>query len=51
MNMRTDTIIRQEGMDALISRLGYADAERFIVLITKEPFDYTDGGNNISMKD
>ena len=25
----------------MISQLGYVDAERFIVLITKEPFDYT----------
>lgn len=39
--MKTDTIIKQEGMDALISKLGYVDAERFIVLISKEPFDYT----------
>lgn len=39
--MRTDTLVKQEGMEALISRLGYVDAERFIVLIMKEPFDYT----------
>lgn len=39
--MKTDTVIRQEGMDALIAKLGYVDAERFIVLITHEPFDYT----------
>ena len=39
--MKTDTIIKQEGMNALISKLGYVDAERFIVLINKEPFDYT----------
>lgn len=39
--MKTDTIIKQEGMNALISKLGYVDAERFIVLISKEPFDYT----------
>lgn len=39
--MKTDTMIRQEGMSALISKLGYVDAERFIVLITREPFDYT----------
>ena len=25
----------------MIAKLGYVDAERFIVLITKEPFDYT----------
>lgn len=39
--MRTDTVVKQEGINALISQLGYVDAERFIVLITKEPFDYT----------
>lgn len=39
--MKTDAVIRQEGINALISQLGYVDAERFIVLITKEPFDYT----------
>lgn len=39
--MKTDTIIKQEGITALISQLGYVDAERFIALINKEPFDYT----------
>lgn len=39
--MKTDTVVKQEGMDALISKLGYVDAERFIVLITREPFNYT----------
>lgn len=39
--MRTDTIVKQQGMDALISNLGYVDAERFIMLMSKEPFDYT----------
>lgn len=39
--MKTDTIVKQEGLNALISQLGYVDAERFIVLITKESFDYT----------
>ncbi len=39
--MKTDAIIKQEGIDALIAKLGYVDAERFIVLISKEPFDYT----------
>ena len=36
-----DTIIKEEGMEALIARLGYVDAERFIVLLSREPFDYT----------
>lgn len=39
--MKTDTIVKQEGINALISKLGYVDAERFIVLINSEPFDYT----------
>lgn len=39
--MKTDTVVKQEGISALISKLGYVDAERFIVLINSEPFDYT----------
>lgn len=39
--VKTDTLIRNEGMEALVSKLGYVDAERFIMLIRKEPFDYT----------
>ena len=41
MSERTDTVLRQEGMDVLIQSLGYVDAERFIALILREPFDYT----------
>ncbi len=40
--MRTDTAVRKEGMDALIACLGYVDAERFIALISRDPFDYTE---------
>lgn len=39
--MKTDAIVKREGIKALISQLGYVDAERFIVLMSKEPFDYT----------
>ena len=39
--MKADTIIKVEGMNALIAKLGYVDAERFIMLMNKEPFDYT----------
>lgn len=39
--MKTDIVIKQEGIDALIAKLGYVDAERFIILITREPFNYT----------
>ena len=39
--MKTDTEIRHEGIKALISSLGDVNAERFIALISREPFDYT----------
>lgn len=38
---RTDSVIRAEGMKILLDGLGRVDAERFISLIIKEPFDYT----------
>ena len=40
--MRADTLIRDEGMRALNERLGIVEAERFITLIIREPFDYTE---------
>ncbi|QAT61979.1 hypothetical protein EQM13_10470 [Acidilutibacter cellobiosedens] len=45
--MRTDAVIRQEGMDVLIEKLGKVDAERFITLIIREPFDYTKWQENL----
>ena len=39
--MRTDSVVRMDGMNALLDVLGKVDAERFISLIIKEPFDYT----------
>ena len=39
--MKTDTIIRNEGMEILTKYLGLVEAERFIMLIQREPFDYT----------
>ncbi|MFT5190963.1 MAG: hypothetical protein ACI957_004000 [Verrucomicrobiales bacterium] len=39
--MMTDTEIRIKGADALRSSLGMVEAERFISLILREPFDYT----------
>lgn len=40
--MKTDTIVRREGIEILLKALGKVDAERFISLIIREPFDYTD---------
>jgi len=39
--MRTDSIVRAEGMTALLEKLGKVDAERFVSLMLREPFDYT----------
>jgi hypothetical protein len=40
--MRTDNVIRLEAMDALIAALGEIDAERFICMIKRDTFDYTE---------
>jgi len=39
--MLTDTEIKRKGFKILIEKLGDVDAEKFISLINKEPFDYT----------
>ncbi len=39
--MITDTELRIESMNALLNALGEVQAERFITLIIREPFDYT----------
>ena len=41
MNIFTDTEVKVKGMDALIATLGPVDAERFVSLMMREPFDYT----------
>jgi len=40
--MKTDAVLRQEGMRILSDNLGLIEAERFISLIIREPFDYTE---------
>jgi hypothetical protein len=37
----TDTEIRATGVRALVEALGDVQAEKFIALIRREPFDYT----------
>jgi len=38
----TDTVLRNTGMKILKDALGKMEAERFITLINREPFDYTE---------
>ena len=45
--IRNDTLVRAEGMKILLDGLGKVDAERFISLIIKEPFDYTKWQRNL----
>lgn len=40
--MRTDNVVRVEAMEVLIAALGAVDAERFIKLIKRDSFDYTE---------
>jgi hypothetical protein len=39
--MFTETELRIKGIEALTAKLGAVEAERFISIILKEPFDYT----------
>jgi len=39
--VKTDTEIKCEGIQALTANLGKVDAERFVALLSREPFDYT----------
>jgi hypothetical protein len=40
--MKTDTVLRLEAMDALVRALGMVDAERFISIVKRDTFDYTE---------
>jgi hypothetical protein len=40
--MSTDTEIKRRGVEVLSQYLGDVEAERFIALIQREPFDYTE---------
>lgn len=41
MKPLTDTELRQRGMEVLGQALGLVESERFLVLMAREPFDYT----------
>ncbi len=40
--MKTESALRVEAMNALIQTLGAVDAERFISIIKRDAFDYTE---------
>lgn len=39
--MLTDSVLKSEAIHVLINHFGLVDAERFISLMSREPFDYT----------
>jgi hypothetical protein len=45
--MRADTLIKNDGMNVLIRSLGLIEAERFVMLLQKETFDYTKWQENL----
>ena len=47
MSAMTDTEIRMKGMQVLINALGEVHAEKFITLILREPFNYTEWQRNL----
>ncbi|MCL2067386.1 MAG: hypothetical protein FWG99_07980 [Treponema sp.] len=53
--MHAEMALRNEGMRVLLDNLGRVEAERFISLIIREPFDYTEWQkglfNDISVKE
>ena len=53
--MYTEMALRSEGMKVLINNLGHVEAERFISLVIREPFDYTEWQrelfNDLSVKE
>ena len=40
--MRTDNVLRVDAINLLIKGLGEVEAERFICLVKREQFDYTE---------
>jgi len=42
----TDSVLMKTGMQVLIEELGNVHAEKFISLVLREPFDYTEWRRN-----
>jgi hypothetical protein len=42
----TDTVLLKTGMKVLIQQLGNIEAEKFVSILLREPFDYTEWRKN-----
>jgi len=40
--MKTDSVLRYEAMELLMQTFGLVDAERFICMVKRDTFDYTE---------
>ncbi len=40
--VKSDAVLEDEGLRILADNLGLVEAERFIALLRREPFDYTE---------
>jgi hypothetical protein len=45
--MITDTVLKRDGMRVLAENLGIVEAERFITLMLRERFNYTEWQRNL----
>jgi hypothetical protein len=45
--MLTETVLKSEGMKILVERFGLVETERFIALMNRERFDYTEWQRNL----
>ena len=45
--IQTDAIIKKEGFEVLRNKLGEVNMERFIVLVNREKFNYTEWRKNL----
>jgi hypothetical protein len=45
--MRTESEIKQKGIEVLLKELGDVDTEKFIGLLSRDSFDYTEWQHNL----
>ncbi|RKX83977.1 MAG: hypothetical protein DRP58_07885 [Spirochaetes bacterium] len=45
--MQTDALIKKEGFEVLRNKLGEVNMERFIVLVNRDKFNYTEWRKNL----
>jgi len=45
--LKSETVLKLEAMNMLVENLGLVDAERFIDLIKRDSFDYTEWQRNL----